>query len=147
MNETKERIQGTPDEFEEIWKQIHERSVKDIEKTHGKLPKPCHILQGLCPYGYFVEFFPLRKQKSEISCEIFGHDCPIYHFGEYVAITPPAISNNIFSKERFEKEAKKLSEILKESLNEFMKESMDLSLKEAIKERKSMEKELRNKNE
>jgi len=142
MSETKEERQGTPDEFEVIWEQIHKRSVEDIKNNpHGRLPKPCHILQGLCPYGYFVEFFPIREERSDVvSCEIFGHDCPIYHFGEVVVMTPPAISNKMFSEENFKKEMDKLGEILKESLNEFMKESIDLSIKESILERENQRK-------
>lgn len=38
--------------------------------------KPCHIYP-CCPYGRFIELFPLNHGK--FSCEIFGHDCPIYY--------------------------------------------------------------------
>ena len=38
--------------------------------------KPCHIYP-CCPYGRFIELFPLNYGKY--SCEIFGHDCPIYY--------------------------------------------------------------------
>ena len=38
--------------------------------------KPCHIYP-CCPYGRFIELFPLNHGKY--SCEIFGHDCPIYY--------------------------------------------------------------------
>ena len=29
-----------------------------------------------CPYEYCIENFPLEND-SEISCEIFGHNCPV----------------------------------------------------------------------
>ena len=63
--------------------------------------KPCHFYPA-CPYGTLVELFPLNYE--EYSCEIFGHDCPIFYHVEgiieyssmverEVGITPEA--NNI----------------------------------------------------
>ena len=43
--------------------------------------KPCHIL-GYCPYGQLVEEFPLDVQPSDISCKVFGHNCPVYYCAE-----------------------------------------------------------------
>jgi len=69
--------------------------------------KPCHIL-GYCPYGPLVEDMPLRplthiplKIYPEISCEIFGHDCPVYLVAEDVRdtkIDPPVM--RIWTEER-----------------------------------------------
>ena len=44
--------------------------------------KPCHIL-GFCPYGAMVEAFELRpKNDPKISCNLFGHDCPVFYNAE-----------------------------------------------------------------
>ena len=61
------------------------------------IQKPCYIL-GYCPYGKIVEYFPLHGQtvqwngekiswikvlkKKDISCKMFGHDCPVFHLAE-----------------------------------------------------------------
>ncbi len=44
--------------------------------------KPCKKL-GWCPYGQLVEAFPL--EDHEISCKIFGHDCPMFYHAEGVS--------------------------------------------------------------
>jgi hypothetical protein len=49
--------------------------IKDIEQ-------PCNILQ-YCPYGQLVEEFPIRKKKNKYSCNLFGHDCPVYYHAEF----------------------------------------------------------------
>jgi hypothetical protein len=38
--------------------------------------KPCHFTR-FCPYGNLVENYPLGD--SEMSCTVFGHDCPAYY--------------------------------------------------------------------
>jgi hypothetical protein len=43
--------------------------------------KPCWELK-YCPYGLLVEQFPLRENRNEQSCRIFGHDCPVFHIAE-----------------------------------------------------------------
>ena len=53
---------------------------KTILKSNLKKIKPCHKL-GYCPYGQLVEEFPLRNNKK-ISCEVFGHDCPMFYHAE-----------------------------------------------------------------
>ena len=56
-------------------KKVHwERRVKAV-------CKPCWELR-YCPYGPLVEDFPLRKVHDEMSCRIFGHDCPVFHVAE-----------------------------------------------------------------
>jgi len=64
--------------------------------------KPCHVL-GYCPYGWLVELFPLhgnptswkdedgntldlnvKPVKGAESCNMFGHDCPVFYAGEDV---------------------------------------------------------------
>lgn len=76
-----------------------------------KFSKPCHTL-GFCPYGSLVEEFPLHSQESKLakemgyvqpngmadlnryikdfgpsitSCNLFGHDCPVFYCGEDLA--------------------------------------------------------------
>ena len=48
---------------------------------HPKIEKPCHLL-NYCPYGQLVEEFPLPKEKTNLSCELFGHDCPVHYHAE-----------------------------------------------------------------
>jgi len=43
--------------------------------------KPCWEIK-YCPYGPLVEEFPLRSERDERSCRIFGHDCPVFHTAE-----------------------------------------------------------------
>jgi hypothetical protein len=45
------------------------------------LEKPCKKL-GYCPYGSLVESFPLKDERTEESCKIFGHDCPVFTCAE-----------------------------------------------------------------
>jgi hypothetical protein len=47
-----------------------------------KWEKPCHKL-GFCPYGSLVEEFPLDTERpTMISCEVFGHNCPVFYCAE-----------------------------------------------------------------
>jgi hypothetical protein len=46
--------------------------------------KPCKILR-FCPYGPMVELFPLQEGRSNMSCEVFGHDCPVFYHAEMLA--------------------------------------------------------------
>lgn len=46
-----------------------------------KLEKPCHAL-GYCPYGYLVEFFQIQEDRDQYSCDVFGHDCPVFYLAE-----------------------------------------------------------------
>lgn len=45
--------------------------------------KPCHRLLW-CPYGPLVEEFKLREEnkRNKFSCEVFGHDCPVFYHKE-----------------------------------------------------------------
>ncbi len=45
------------------------------------LEKPCRKL-GYCPYGALVEKYPLSMFKSRVRCNVFGHECPVYHEAE-----------------------------------------------------------------
>jgi len=47
-----------------------------------KVVKPCKLC-GFCPYGQLVEEFPLNR--NEMSCEVFGHDCPVFYHAEFMA--------------------------------------------------------------
>ena len=59
----------------ELW-----ANTSKVIKNNLKKVKPCKKL-GYCPYGVLVEEFPL-KMKSKISCELFGHDCPVFYVAE-----------------------------------------------------------------
>jgi len=43
--------------------------------------KPCKLC-GFCPYGQLVEEFRFQKKPNEISCSVFGHDCPVFYHAE-----------------------------------------------------------------
>ena len=59
----------------ELW-----TNTKEPLKRNFKKVKPC-LKCGYCPYGAMVEAFPL-KDKSKLSCPVFGHDCPMYYNAE-----------------------------------------------------------------
>jgi len=46
--------------------------------------KPCHKL-GFCPFGQLVEEFPITNNPSNISCKVFGHNCPVFYCGESIS--------------------------------------------------------------
>ncbi|WP_052714226.1 HNH endonuclease [Paenibacillus dauci] len=58
--------------------------------------KPCWELK-YCPYGLLVEDFPLKKERDDHSCRIFGHDCPVFYVSEPLTETKELrnISRNI----------------------------------------------------
>jgi hypothetical protein len=35
-----------------------------------------------CPFGGLVEEYPLHDGDTHMSCEVFGHDCPIFYQAE-----------------------------------------------------------------
>lgn len=45
--------------------------------------KPCNMLKW-CPYGGLVEAFRIRKSITKYTCEVFGHDCPVFYISEKV---------------------------------------------------------------
>ena len=45
--------------------------------------KPCGLLR-YCPYGQLVEEFPFRSVPDHISCEVFGHNCPVFYLKEEI---------------------------------------------------------------
>jgi len=47
----------------------------------GEVEKPCHSC-NFCPYGELVEAFPIPKKRTERSCIVFGHECPVYYLSE-----------------------------------------------------------------
>lgn len=54
-----------------------------------RIEKPCHKL-GWCPYGKLVEGFPLEMgPRSDTSCQIFGHDCPVFYCSEPLSEVKP----------------------------------------------------------
>jgi len=60
-----------------IWVNNH-----TILKSNLTKEKPCHTL-GWCPYGQLVELFWLRYESDKkFSCEVFGHDCPVFYHAE-----------------------------------------------------------------
>ena len=52
-----------------------------MNKEKIEVIKPCWKL-GWCPYGPLVEDFPLKQKHDEVSCGIFGHDCPAFTMAE-----------------------------------------------------------------
>jgi len=48
------------------------------------IEKPCHSC-GYCPYGQLVEAFPIDIKRTDISCKVFGHDCPAFYCSEPLA--------------------------------------------------------------
>jgi len=54
-----------------------------IHGIGGLIVKPCHMT-GFCPYGQLVEAFPLRENRDYFSCNLFGHDCPVFYHAESV---------------------------------------------------------------
>lgn len=48
-----------------------------------RIDKPCLKL-GYCPYGVLVEEFPLKDKRTNKSCKIFGHECPVFYVAEGV---------------------------------------------------------------
>jgi len=52
-------------------------------KTDKERIKPCHKL-GFCPYGQIIEEFPIDffKKRTEFSCKVFGHNCPVFYCAE-----------------------------------------------------------------
>ena len=50
-------------------------------KNKIEIEKPCKILR-YCPYGPLVEDFPLKDKRDKISCNVFGHDCPVFTMNE-----------------------------------------------------------------
>ena len=57
-------------------------STKRIWKA-DEIEKPCHSC-GFCVYGQLVEEFPLGKKRDEYSCNVFGHDCPVFYHAELI---------------------------------------------------------------
>ena len=50
--------------------------------------KPCKLC-GFCPYGQLVEEYPLntklKDKRNNVSCKVFGHDCPAFYMAEMTA--------------------------------------------------------------
>ena len=53
----------------------------DWDQRVKAICKPCWEL-NYCPYGILVEEFPLKTTRDEVSCRIYGHDCPVFHIAE-----------------------------------------------------------------
>lgn len=47
------------------------------------MEKLCHLLD-YCPYGQLIEEYPIQENESDLSCEVFGHDCPVYYQAENI---------------------------------------------------------------
>jgi len=56
-------------------------NTKIIRFKPSEIRKPCYMC-GFCPYGQLVEEFRVREVRDEYSCEVFGHDCPVYYHAE-----------------------------------------------------------------
>jgi hypothetical protein len=72
-----------------------------IEFEGLELSKPCQTLE-YCPYGPLVEQFPLLDKRDDMSCRIFGHQCPVFYTAEMFVdfdvvtegLTRPSASGN-----------------------------------------------------
>lgn len=73
MDEIKKQIVGS------MWLNNH-----TVIKSNLKKKKPCYKL-GYCPYGQLVEAFELKEKNDEVSCDLFGHDCPMFYHAEDVS--------------------------------------------------------------
>jgi hypothetical protein len=51
------------------------------KKRVSAVCKPCWELK-YCPYGVLVEQFPLQEDRNDMSCRIYGHDCPVFYVCE-----------------------------------------------------------------
>ena len=49
-----------------------------------QVEKPCRFC-GFCPYGQIVEEFPLKVKSDKVSCNVFGHNCPVFYMAEPLA--------------------------------------------------------------
>ena len=59
--------------------------------------KPCYVLNW-CPYGGLVEAFRIRREISRYTCQVFGHDCPVFYISEKViekSLTRPKFSEEL----------------------------------------------------
>jgi hypothetical protein len=36
-----------------------------------------------------IELFPLTEEKTDMSCKIFGHDCPAFYNAELIYVRQP----------------------------------------------------------
>lgn len=61
-----------------------ERWVNNVVPIWKNAVKPCKVL-GFCVYGGIVEMFPIEKKSTDRSCEVFGHDCPVFYNAEAVS--------------------------------------------------------------
>jgi len=73
--------------------------------------KPCHKC-GYCPYGKLVEEFPILEERNEMSCKVFGHQCPAFYAAEPLA-------------EASQEQEKEFWEMFKESGGNIDRESED----------------------
>jgi len=81
----------TKKELEEFKKLPNEEKKRLTRRLHYKkrldvFEKPCLILE-YCPYGGLVEYMAFLGNEldlPELSCPIFGHDCPVYTSAEYL---------------------------------------------------------------
>ena len=64
-----------------IYSTKKEKYVYDGKTYVIHVIKPCHNM-GYCPYGQLVEEYPLSK--SDRSCKVFGHDCPVFYLAEFI---------------------------------------------------------------
>lgn len=66
--------------------------------------KPC-IACKFCPYGAMVEQFPINEERDDLSCDVFGHDCPVFYLAE-----PFMSEEKLNTYERFGKVYKMIDE-------------------------------------
>lgn len=69
----------------ESQKKKEERWNEWLENVRPRMPMPCNFL-NYCPYGPLVESSEAKNEEEwdENSCNVFGHQCPVYDYAEPV---------------------------------------------------------------
>jgi len=68
--------------------------LNTTEVIDADIEKPC-VKLDYCPYGQLVEEFPVPEDRpNQLSCPVFGHDCPVHYHREHIRIIKVPIDKN-----------------------------------------------------
>jgi hypothetical protein len=84
-------------------------SLNNVTLYWRHIIKPCKLC-GFCPYGRLVEEYPFTDSE-QMSCEVFGHDCPAYYLSE------PFVDTGGISKIEYDRHNKELEETTQNLIN------------------------------